>query len=62
MARADKLKAKGVWEKERQDAEMKQLWQTLKFASTSEVTEDQVENRDGNLGGMLSKQMTPKKG
>lgn len=51
MVRADKLKAKGVREKERQEAEVKQLWQMLKFAATSDGTENQM--RDGNLGGMV---------
>lgn len=61
MSRADKLKAKGAREREKQDAEVKQLWQTLKFASgTSEATSDDL--RDGNLGGMLTSQLTPKKG
>lgn len=58
MARADKLKADGVKEKEHHDAEMKQLLQTLKVAASD--SDDQM--KDG-LGGLFStRQPSPKKG
>ena len=59
MTRADHLKSEGVQEKERHDAEIKQLWQTLKVASS-----DAEEMRDGGgLGGLFSTQQpTIKKG
>lgn len=59
MARADKQKAEGSREKERQEAEVKQLWQTMKLASASDAPED-LDIRDGNLGGLFTTHQSPK--
>ena len=63
MSRADQLKSEGVREKEKHEVELKKLWQTLKVATSSD-SEDQMQMRDGGLGGLFSTHQPspPKKG
>ena len=61
MARADKQKADGMREKDRHETEIKQLWQTLKIASSDPGgTGDEQGMKDG-LGGLFSTRTSPGK-
>ena len=54
MARADKLKAEGVRQKEKHEAETKELWKTLKVASSDPSMGGEDQMRDGSLGGLFT--------